>query len=185
MTIRTTVYRGSEFSLCCGNILTDQHFSLVFRNLKDPTAVNGNITQWIYGKGNGKMVTDDGIEIELRSGELIKMPRLHGKRAVWYAIGDGGRWISFNPVPHSDDYQAEKIVIKPLDTHVIDPVNHERHLVLLDGNVVATNQHNIEQVSDNRSGAFVIRISAESQITLTTDQGATLGLFWKNDILPD
>lgn len=185
MTIRSTVYRGSHFSLCCGNIANNQHFSLVFRNPRDPESVNGNITQWIYGHGHGKMVTDDGIEIELRSGELIKMPQLHGKRAVWYAVNAGGRWLSFNPVPYSDDYQAEKIVIKPLETHVIDPVNYERHLVLLDGDVVAINQHNIRQVSDTRSGAFVIRISAESQITLATDQGATLGLFWKNDILPD
>ena len=185
MTARSTVYQGPHFFLCCGHIPTDQKLPLVYRNLRKPESVNGNVTQWIWVTAHGKMVTEDGIEIDLPSGELIKMPRLHGKKAVWYPVEEGGSWVSFNPVPHSDEYQAQKITIPPLGTNVINPENQERYLILLEGDVVVKNQDNITQSIDAYSETFVITISVNSQITLTTDSGATLGIFSKQNVLQD
>ena len=185
MTARCNVYQGPHFFLCCGHLPTDRKYPLVYRNPREPASLNGNVTQWIWVTTHGKIVTEDGIEIDLPAHELIKMPRLHGKKVMWCPPDGGGSWISFNPVPHSDEYQAQKITIPPLGTNMIDPENQERYLILLDGDVVVKNQDNITQSSNDHSEIFVITISIDSQITLTTDRGATLGIFSKHNVLQD
>ena len=185
MTVRNTVYRSDQFALCVGEMTPMTHFSLVMRNVNDPQSINGNMTQWLYiVSGSGKIITDDGFETYVERDEFMKLPDLYGKRIIWYSFNEGARWVAFNPIPYNDDYTGKKNVLDPGTSFQLPTVAHERFLVLLDGDITMKNEQGVTKSSQDESDTFVVKISAQSIIDLTSKNGAVIGVFWKSNLKP-
>ena len=177
MPAHTTDFKGDYFSLCCGDISPNSFFQIIYRNVQQPNIMNGNVTQWLYlTKGSGKIVIDGTTEIEFLQGELSKVPSLHHKKVEWYGFDEGASWVSFNPNPLSDDYDAVKVNVN--DTTVLQSKNYERHLVLFEGDCVAKNQNNYSVTLEQSK---TVKISPGSSITLSSQHGCVVGLFWRSD----
>lgn len=179
MPAHTTDYKGDLFSLCCGDISENCSFEIVYRNTLSSDQMNGNISQWIYIiEGSGKLIIDGVTDITYYAGNLYKMPNLYRKKVLWRGLNDGTSWVSFNPNPHTDDYDAAKIDVK--DTVILESANFVRHLVLFEGDCITTNQSGQNKKLNENS---TIRIMPGSTITLTPEKNSVVGLFWKSDEL--
>jgi hypothetical protein len=176
MTSKTTVFSGEKFSLCCGSVNEGHHFSIVYRNIRDPDFLHGNITQWIYVKEPdqyGTLFIEGEDPVKFFSGQLLKMPELFGKKAIW---AGNFNWISFNPNPHTDNYMAEKVMIKPGSVVELQPVTYERYLVPFEGSIISTNHLGVVEELDNYT---TLKILPSSKINLLSLKYATCGIFWK------
>jgi hypothetical protein len=177
MLAHTVDYKGDVFSLCRGDMPKHSFFGLVYRNTLSPEQMNGNITQWLYlTKGSAKLVIDGVTEITYHCGELFKLPNLYRKKIQWHGFDEDVSWISFNPNPYTDDYNAAKIQVGgPV---VLEPVDFSRYLVLFDGDCTAINQNNYSVTLEQSK---TVKISPGSSITLSSQHGCVVGLFWRSD----
>jgi hypothetical protein len=176
----TTDFKGPDFSICWGRIDPNSRFDIIYRNLTNPEFLNGNITQWLYLIDGAAHIVVDQQEIPFETGVLKRLPILNGKKITWVSSDVGAVWISFNPNPHTDNYDCEKIDIPQSYTHNLEPKEYDRHLILLNGLAVVENQLGIKKTLDRKT---TIKVKSGSRLTISSTIPTSVGVFWKNELL--
>lgn len=172
----TTSIEGVDFNICWGRIEPNTSFNIVYRNIEDPDSLNGQITQWLYGvEGTGSAVID-GESFPFVLGDIVKPPQFYNKKVKFTTNNDGAIWVSFNPKPHTDQYDAKKVDILPGTSIPLEAVDYDRHLVLLTGYVAV-------KLEDGRSidltRASSIKLRAGKSVVLESMMASTVGIFTK------
>lgn len=174
MNSKSTTYENDSYNLCCGEV-GNSKFSVVYRNIENPNFMHGQVTQWLYVKhgGSGSVVIDGEEQINFVSNDFVKIPNLKNKKVIWSGTGS---WVSFNPIPYEDNYDAYKLIVTPQEATTLEPVNYERVCVVFEGSVTVTNQQGTtKNLTENKS--FIIL--PQSTVTIISANDAVLGIFYK------
>jgi hypothetical protein len=178
MPAHTVDYKGDDFSLCIGNITQNSKFSLYYRNVQNPESMNGNVTQWLYlTKGSGKIIIHGEYEVDLPVGQLIKTPNLINKKVTWVCGDEDVNWVSFNPIPRTDNYDAAQFTVlnnSPLELQTTD---YDRFAVLLEGECTIKNANKEIKMDVG----VAVKVNNNSAVIISSSSRGVVGIFWKTN----